>query len=116
MIGPMSDHAWQIFKLEDLAQRVAGNEPRFYEFLRVPTLSCAVYRLPAGARDMQAPHLEDEVYFVVDGRARLRIGDQEHTVTKGMFLYVRATSQHSFFDIEEDLTLVVIFGASRPVW
>lgn len=112
----MSEHAWQIFKLDDLAARVDGPEPRFYEFLRVSTLSCAMYRLPAGARDMQAPHLEDEVYFVVNGRARLRIGDQEHQIGKGMFLFVRATSQHSFFDIEEDLTLVAIFGASRPDW
>jgi mannose-6-phosphate isomerase-like protein (cupin superfamily) len=112
----MGDEAWQIFRMEDLARRVAGSEARFFEFLRVPTLSCAVYRLPAGARDMQAPHLEDEVYLVMDGRARLRIGEQEHEVGRGTILYVRATSQHSFFDIEEDLTLIAIFGSSRPLW
>jgi hypothetical protein len=30
-------------------------------------------------------------------------------------LYVRATSDHSFFDIEADLTVVVVFGATRPL-
>lgn len=112
----MSEHAWQIFSVAELAERVRGSEPRFFEFLREPTLSCAVYRLPAGARDMQAPHLEDEVYFVMEGRARLRIAGQEREVGKGQILYVRATSEHSFFDIEEDLTLIAIFGASRPLW
>jgi len=112
----MNDSAWQVFKVDELATRVAGTEPRFLEFLRVPTLSCAVYRLPAGARDMQAPHLEDEVYFVVSGRARLRVGAQEHEAVPGSILYVKATSEHSFFDIEEDLTLIVVFGQSKPLW
>lgn len=112
----MSEHAWQIFKVDELAERVAGVEPRFFEFLRVTTLSCAVYRLPVGARDMQAPHLEDEVYFVIGGRGRLHIAGQERVVTAGNILYVKATSEHSFFDIEEDLTLIAIFGQSKPLW
>ncbi len=112
----MSDPDWQVFQMDELIRRVAGSEPRFHEFLRVPSLSCAVYRLPAGARDMQAPHLEDEVYLVISGRARLRIGEQEHDVRNGSILYVRATSEHSFFDIEEDLTLIAFFGATPKVW
>lgn len=112
----VSEHSWQVFMLDELARRVDGSEPRFFEFLRSSSLSCAIYRLPAGARDMQAPHLEDEVYFVVAGRARLRIDDQDREVKPGMVLFVRATSEHSFFDIEEDLTLVAIFGTSKPLW
>ena len=112
----MSDSAWQVFQLEDLKTKVAGDEPRFFEFLRVPAISGAVYRLPVGARDMQAPHLEDEIYIVTEGRARLRVGDQEHDVGPGTILFVRATAEHSFFDIEEDLTLLAFFGSSNPPW
>lgn len=108
----MAQSAWQIFDMAELAGTVAGSEPRFNEFLRVPALSAAVYRLPAGSRDMQAPHLEDEVYVVVEGRARLRVGTKEHEVGKGSILFVRATAEHSFFDVEEDLTLLVFFGAT----
>jgi mannose-6-phosphate isomerase-like protein (cupin superfamily) len=64
---------------------------------------------------MQAPHLEDEVYFVVSGRATLKVGGQEQEVSAGKILFVRATSEHTFFNIEEDLTLVAIFGAARPM-
>jgi mannose-6-phosphate isomerase-like protein (cupin superfamily) len=111
----MSENEWNVFTLDELARRVEGKEARFVEFLRTPTLSCGIYRLPAGARDMQAPHLEDEVYFVVSGRARLKVGGQEQEVSAGKILFVRATSEHTFFNIEEDLTLVAIFGAARPI-
>ena len=59
---------------------------------------------------MQAPHLEDEIYIVLEGSARLRVNDLEHDVGPGMILFVGATNEHSFFDIVEDLTIVAIFG------
>ncbi len=111
----MTQDAWQVFRIADLERKVQGREPRIVEFLRTASLSCAVYRVPAGARDMQAPHLEDELYFVVAGRAKLRVAGEEQSVEPGQLLYVRATSQHSFFDIEEDLTLIAIFGAPGPL-
>ncbi len=110
----MTDSAWQVFSLDELMAKVVGTEPRFYEFLRVPALSSAIYRLPAGAKDMQAPHLEDEVYVVIEGRARLRIDGKDHDIQRGSILYVRATAEHSFFDIEEDLTVLAFFGATNP--
>ena len=108
----MPSSAWKTFNLNELKKKVAGSEPRIAEFLRGESLSCAIYRLPAGSRDMQAPHLEDEIYVVLDGRARLRVDDEERAVGAGMVLFVSATTEHSFFDIEEDLTLLAIFGPS----
>jgi mannose-6-phosphate isomerase-like protein (cupin superfamily) len=108
----MSSSAWKTFDLNELKKKVAGSEPRIVEFLRGENLSCAIYRLPAGSKDMQAPHLEDEIYVVLDGRARLRVDEQERDVGTGMVLFVGATTEHSFFDIEEDLTLLAIFGPS----
>lgn len=102
--------AWEVFQLDELLPQVVADEPRFLEFLHRPGISAAVYRLPAGARDMQAPHLEDEIYFVIEGRAQLRINDEEKEVGPGAILYVQATEEHSFFDITEDLTLLAFFG------
>jgi len=110
----VSDNSeWQVFSLAELTRRVQGKDARFFEFLRTPGLSCGIYHLPAGARDMQAPHFEDEVYFVVNGRAKLKVGGRDQEVAPGDLLFVRATSEHSFFNIEEDLTLVAIFGPAR---
>lgn len=106
----MSSRVWQVFELDELMAKVQGHQPCIHEFLRSKQLSCAIYRLPVGAKDMQAPHLEDELYVVIEGKARLRVGGTEKEIGPGMLLFVGATTEHSFFDIVEDLTLVAIFG------
>ena len=68
---------------------------------------------PAGANDLQGPHLEDEVYLVLEGRARLRVGTEEHDVRPGVLLFIRADSRHSFVDIREDLALLAVFSAAE---
>jgi len=103
-----------VFDLADEIDKLKSSGSPYAEFLRVPNLSCGVYRLPAGAKDMQGPHDEDEVYFVVDGRGRLRVGGEDRAVERGAILYVRATSEHSFFEIEEDMTLLVFFASGGP--
>jgi mannose-6-phosphate isomerase-like protein (cupin superfamily) len=115
-MGRMPQDAIKVFDTDELRKRVLGPEPRFFEFLSGPRLSGALYRLPAGARDLQGPHLEDEVYVVLEGRARLRAGDTEQDVRAGTILFVPADSRHSFVDIEEDLTLLAVFSASDEPW
>lgn len=107
----MDKRAWEVFHIEELKRKVEGDTPRFFEFVRTAGLSCGVYRLPIGAKDMQAPHLEDEVYVVLSGRARLRVSGKERNIGPGHVLFVRATLDHSFFDVEEDLTLIAVFGS-----
>ena len=105
-----ADRAWKAFEIADEVERLRETGTPYREFLRVPSLSCGVYRLPAGAKDLQAPHDEDEVYFVISGRGKVRIDGREREVGRGSLLYVRATAEHSFFEIEEDMTLLVIFA------
>ncbi len=104
----MSD--WKTFKLEELIKKVEGDEPRIHEFLKAPGMSCAVYHLPRGCKDMQSPHAEDEIYIVLKGSARLSVNDEEQSVGPGTVLFVKANTQHSFFDIDEDLTVLALFG------
>lgn len=107
----MSDPDWKTFDLEaEIEAQRASGEP-YREFLRVPSLSCGIYTLPAGARDLQGPHDEDEVYLVIRGRGRLRVDGEDRAIGAGSILYVRATSEHSFFEIEEDVTLMVFFAS-----
>ena len=63
---------------------------------------------------MQSPHDEDEVYVVLKGKARMRLGDEERNVGPGSLLYVGAATDHSFFEIEEDMTLLVFFASALP--
>ncbi|HEY5681328.1 MAG TPA: cupin domain-containing protein [Pseudomonadales bacterium] len=108
----MNTSAWQVFHVDDLKSKLKGGAVEYKEFLRVPSVSCGLYHLAAGSQDMQTPHDEDEMYFVVDGRARLKVGDEIYEVRPGSVLYVQATEEHSFFEIEEDMTLLVFFAST----
>lgn len=110
----MSDSGWETFDLTQIRTELERGKVQYKEFLRVPSLSCGLYQLPAGSQDMQTPHDEDEVYLVLEGRARMKTGDELQEVKPGMVLYIRAAETHSFFEIEEDMTLMVFFAATPP--
>jgi mannose-6-phosphate isomerase-like protein (cupin superfamily) len=110
----MAESSWQVFDLKEIQEKLKGEAVEYLEFLNVPALNCGIYSLAAGSTDMQAPHDEDEVYLVLSGRARMRLGDEERSVGPGSLLYVGASLEHSFFEIEEDMTLLVMFAASPP--
>lgn len=109
----MSDSSWQVFDVEKIKALMSNKPVEYREFLRVPTVSCGLYHLAAGSQDMQTPHDEDEMYFVLEGRAQLQVGDEIHEVTPGSILYVEAAEAHSFFEIVEDMTLLVVFPAGQ---
>jgi mannose-6-phosphate isomerase-like protein (cupin superfamily) len=85
----------------------------YLEFLRIPALSAGVYVLPAGATDTQKPHKEDEVYYVVRGSATMRVGPEEQPVKAGSVIFVAAKVEHRFFDIREELEVLVFFAPAE---
>ncbi|MFL5731870.1 MAG: cupin domain-containing protein [Chloroflexia bacterium] len=85
----------------------------YLEFLRVPSLSMGVYVLPAQGTDPQQPHTEDEVYYVVSGRASILVGDEDRPVEPGSIVFVEAGVEHRFHTIEEDLTVLVFFAPAE---
>ncbi len=107
----MDQPIWEVFEIDELLEQKRAISFPSMEFLRVPAMSAGIYKLAAGAKDLQGPHDEDELYLVIEGCARLRVDGEERRVQRGSLLYVRATSEHSFVEIEEDLTLLVFFGA-----
>lgn len=76
-------------------------------------MSAGVYLLPAGAEDTQSPHGEDEVYYIVRGRARFQQADEERSVQPGDVLFVPARQPHRFLRIEEELLALVVFAPAE---
>lgn len=95
-----------------LRDRETRNVP-FHEFLSVPKLSMGVYKLAAGADDPQMPHAEDEIYYVLEGKAHIRIHHEVRPIKSGSIIYVQAKAPHRFIDIEEDLTVLVFFAPAH---
>ena len=73
-------------------------------------LSLGTYSIPAGGRDDQTPHTEDEIYVVQAGRATLVTSSGTGPVGPGSVMFVPAGETHTFTDVTEDLALVVVFA------
>jgi len=86
---------------------------RYSEFLRVPAMSAGIYVLPAGSVDSQSPHKEDEMYYVVRGQARMRAGSEDHAVSEGSIIFVAAGVEHRFYEIAEELMVLVFFAPAE---
>jgi len=93
------------------SQKKSGK--RYFEFLRVPAMSAGIYTLTAGATDPQSPHREDELYYVVRGRASMKAGNEDHAVAAGAVIFIAAGVEHRFYDIEEELSVLVFFAPAE---
>lgn len=101
------------FELSDVMAQRAASGRSYLEFLRVPALSMGVYTLPAGSQDLQEPHTEDEVYYVAQGAATIRVAGEDRAVTAGSMVYVPARVEHRFHTITQDLTVLVFFAPAE---
>lgn len=107
--------AGAVWSLADaLAAHTAGGGA-YHQFIEVPGMSAGIYTLPAGGVDGQAPHLEDEIYYIVSGKAQVQIGNRHYPVETGATIFVAREVEHRFHDIEQDLTILVIFAPAHDI-
>ena len=102
-----------VYPLADLRERLAGENDLYLEFLRVESMSAGIYSLPAGGTDPQVPHNEDEIYYVISGRASIDIAGAVQPVEPGAIIFVAKEVEHRFKDIEEDLEVLVLFAPAE---
>jgi mannose-6-phosphate isomerase-like protein (cupin superfamily) len=99
------------FGRADDIERLRAEQGQLYrEFLRVPAMSAGLYVLPAGSIDPQNPHHQDELYYVIRGRAWFRAGNEDSEVSAGSLLFVAAEVEHRFYNILEELAVLVFFA------
>jgi mannose-6-phosphate isomerase-like protein (cupin superfamily) len=103
----------QAFEIGALLAAQAAAGQAWNEFLRIPALSLGLYRLPAGGTDPQQPHTEDEVYYVVEGRAQIQVAGEDRPVQPGSVVLVEAHVPHHFHSITEDLAVLVFFAPAE---
>ena len=104
-------------QLAEIEEQRAESSRAYREFLRVPAMSAGLYVLQAGATDRQKPHREDEMYYVVRGRARFKAGadgrEDDREVSAGSVIFVAAEVGHRFYDITEELAVLVFFAPAE---
>ena len=114
MSSHKGDPAWAAFELSDVfGQRQQAGRP-WFPFLTVSTMTVGVYALPEAGLDPQDPHERDELYYVIRGKAKLQVEGDNLNVGPGSTIYVRAHARHRFYDIEEELQVLVFFSTAEP--
>ena len=112
-VAPVERGTMQAFELAGLMKQRKQANKLYLEFLKVPDLSMGLYQLPAGGSDPQSPHTEDEVYYVVKGKAKITVGAEQRAVQAGSVVYVAKNVEHRFHSIEEKLTVLVFFAPAE---
>ena len=82
----------------------------YVDFLASDKLSVGLAIWPRGKPDRQRPHLEDEVYYVISGRATIQVGGEDRAVKAGSLVFVATGVEHRFHNIEEDLRVLVFWA------
>ena len=101
---------YHLSELEDERKQI----PKLYlEFLRVPSMSAGIYLLSPGQTDPQSPHAEDELYYVLKGRARMKVGSEDQSLRAGDLVFVEAGVEHRFYQISEELLVLVFFAPAE---
>jgi mannose-6-phosphate isomerase-like protein (cupin superfamily) len=103
----------EFFRIDELEKQRQQSGKSYLEFLRIPAASAGLYTLAVGSVDPQKPHKEDELYYVVRGRACIRVGSEEQVVGTGSVIFVAAEVEHRFHDISEELVVLVFFAPAE---
>lgn len=95
------------------AERPSGHN--YFELIRVPAMSAGLYALHPGEPDRQGVHKEDELYYVVGGRATIRVGTEDLSVEPGSAVFVPAGVEHHFHSITAELQVLVVFAPAETL-
>src|SRR5919197_3615814 len=106
----MPDSRYLVLHLDDVVDQARARDGDWLEFLRRGMFSAGIYRLAAGQDDPQTPHNEDEIYYVLSGRAELEVEGTRHPAGPGTIAFVTRYAEHRFVEIEDDLEVLVIFA------
>jgi mannose-6-phosphate isomerase-like protein (cupin superfamily) len=101
----------QAFDIPDLDPQPRDADGHGYvDFLASDKLSVGLAVWPKGKPDRQRPHREDEVYYVISGRAKIGVAGEDRDVKPGSVVFVATGVEHRFHDIEEDLRVLVFWA------
>ena len=101
------------FEIADIITQHREEGRPYHEFFRTETLSLGLYVIPAGEKDPQSPHTEEEVYYVLEGDGMIRVDDEDRPVSVGSTIFVGIGVEHRFHSITQDLKLLVFWA---PPW
>lgn len=101
----------KLFTLSQLASELEKQGGYFLDFLKVRNLEAGIIVLHPGEKDTQEPHSDDELYYVIKGRALMELGRNKLQVNEGSIVFVPAGMNHRFYGNDSELVVLYMFAA-----
>lgn len=95
----------------ELVEKLDAGERHYLDVLDEESMSVEIARFPNPAP--KHPHREDELYYIISGSGMVHVGDERYEVGAGDLVYVEQGMEHDFFDIEEEITALVVFAGAE---
>ncbi len=95
----------------DLIERFEQEDTNYLEVLSEDSLSVELAQYPNP--EPKTPHKTDELYFIISGSGMVHVGDERYAVDEGDVVYVEQGVEHDFFDIDDEITALVVFAHSE---
>ncbi|MFB6132810.1 MAG: cupin domain-containing protein [Halanaeroarchaeum sp.] len=93
----------------------AETDRQHFEVLDEESMTVEVGRYAEGTSEPKNPHTGDEIYYIISGSGMARVGDETYPVEAGDVVYVESGLEHDIFDIDEEITtLIVLAGKEEP--
>jgi len=111
-LSTVSDEAGNVklFAERMLLDKQAELEKPYLSFFNNEHMMMGIYHLKVGAEDGQSPHKIDEAYYVLEGKAKFEVSGTKMDIEPGSIIFVKANAPHKFYQIVEDLKLLVFFA------
>jgi mannose-1-phosphate guanylyltransferase len=95
----------------DLRKQLEQENKSYVEVLSEESLSVELAQYPNP--EPKTPHTTDELYYIISGSGMVQVGDDRYAVDEGDVIYVEQGLEHDFFDIEDEITALVVFASSE---
>jgi len=99
-----------IYDTKEILKKLDSSGNWFYGFLSKNSMDAGILRLMPGEKEPQAPHTNDELYYVINGNGFIRIENEDISIKPGNIIFVPAGKKHHFHDNKDELQIMYVFG------
>jgi mannose-1-phosphate guanylyltransferase len=95
----------------DLVDQLEREHTNYLEVLSKDALSVELAQYPNP--EPKTAHKTAELYYIISGSGMVHVEDERYAVDEGDVVYVEQGAEHDFFDIEDEITALVVFASAE---
>jgi len=107
----MKSGIWHVDNVLNQIALISQEDERYVEPYHYGSMSLGMYA--PYSQDLQEPHEQDELYFVLSGSGMFVHGNDRSEFKTGDALFVAAGEEHRFEDFTDDFATWVVFWGAK---